>query len=50
VSGCQAKASYCPRAFLLDTVQRVNGNSGHLYGTDLSGADKDALVEYMKKL
>ena len=46
----QAKASYCPRAFLLDTGQRGNGNSGHLYGTDLSEADKDALVEYMKKL
>ena len=45
-----AKAGYCPRVFVLDTKQRGNGNGGHGYGTDLSEADKDALVEYMKKL
>ncbi|BAL26535.1 c-type cytochrome [Azoarcus sp. KH32C] len=33
-----------------DTQLRGNGNGGHLYGTDLSGADKDALVEYLKTL
>ncbi|HJV25258.1 MAG TPA: c-type cytochrome [Aromatoleum sp.] len=33
-----------------DTQQRGNGNGGHLYGTDLSGADKAALVEYLKTL
>jgi mono/diheme cytochrome c family protein len=44
------KSDYCPRVFLLDTKQRGNGNGGHRYGIDLSEADKDALVEYMKKL
>jgi mono/diheme cytochrome c family protein len=46
----RAKASYCPRVFFLDTSRRGDGNGGHLYGTDLLEADKDALVEYMKKL
>src|SRR5512145_154586 len=27
-----------------------NGNSGHLYGTDLSPAEKEALIEYLKTL
>lgn len=34
----------------LDVTERGNGNQGHLYGTTLSKADKDALVEYMKTL
>jgi mono/diheme cytochrome c family protein len=46
----KAKAGYCPRVFLFETKQRGNGNAGHTYGTDLPEADKDALVEYMKKL
>ena len=33
-----------------DVGQRGSGNQGHLYGTDLSPKDKDALVEYMKTL
>ena len=33
-----------------DTRARGNGNQGHLYGTDLSPADKDALLEYLKTL
>jgi hypothetical protein len=33
-----------------DTAERGNSNAGHLYGTQLSAAQKDALVEYMKKL
>ncbi|MBK7238519.1 MAG: hypothetical protein IPI02_24100 [Sterolibacteriaceae bacterium] len=33
-----------------DTGLRGNGNGGHLYGTDLPEADKDALVEYLKTL
>lgn len=33
-----------------DTRLRGNGNQGHLYGTDLSAPDKDALVEFMKTL
>ena len=36
--------------FLLDTTAPGNSNSGHLYGTNLAPAEKDALVEYMKKL
>lgn len=34
--------------FRFDTRLRGNGNSGHLYGTRLSAADKDALIEYLK--
>jgi mono/diheme cytochrome c family protein len=38
-------------AFLFDTRLPGNANTGHegaIYGTDLSAADKDAIVEYMK--
>jgi hypothetical protein len=33
-----------------DTRARGNGNGGHVYGTTLSQADKDALLEYLKTL
>ena len=36
--------------FLYDTALPGNGNGGHLYGTQLTPAEKEALVEYMKKL
>ena len=36
--------------FLYDTSLPGNGNGGHLYGTQLPSADKDAIVEYLKKL
>ena len=36
--------------FLYDTALPGNANSGHSYGTRLSAAEKNALVEYMKKL
>lgn len=36
--------------FKLDVSERGNGNQGHLYGTTLPKADKDALVEYLKTL
>jgi hypothetical protein len=36
--------------FKFDTRLRGNGNGGHLYGTDLGDAEKQALVEYMKTL
>lgn len=42
-----------PGLFRYDTTVAGNGNRGHegaIYGTDLSAADKDALVEYMKTL
>jgi mono/diheme cytochrome c family protein len=38
------------QAWCLDTTERGNGNGGHLFGTDLPAADKDALVEYLKTL
>ncbi len=37
--------------FAFDTAQPGNGNSGHegrAYGTELSGSDKDALIEFLK--
>jgi hypothetical protein len=36
--------------FLYDTALPGNSNGGHLYGTQLAPPEKDALVEYMKKL
>src|SRR5262249_32049067 len=36
--------------FLFDTSLPGNGNGGHLYGSELSEAEKAALVEYMKRL
>jgi mono/diheme cytochrome c family protein len=36
--------------FRYDTALPGNSNRGHLYGTQLPAADKDALVEYMKRL
>ena len=38
------------RLFRFDTRRLGNSNSGHEYGTFLSDAQKDAIVEYMKKL
>ncbi|MEM9194241.1 MAG: cytochrome c [Myxococcota bacterium] len=35
---------------LFDTTRSGNGNQGHEYGTELSEAEIDALVEYMKLL
>jgi hypothetical protein len=40
----------CPRAALFDTRLRGNGRGGHDYGTQLSPAEKDLLLEYMKTL
>jgi hypothetical protein len=33
-----------------ETNQKGNGNGGHIFGTDLPEDQKDALVEYLKKL
>jgi hypothetical protein len=38
----------CPRVFEFRTADRGNGNGGHVYGTDLTAAEKDALLEYLK--
>ncbi|MBV9174860.1 MAG: cytochrome c, partial [Chloroflexi bacterium] len=35
---------------LYETSVQGNGNYGHLYGTNLSAAEKDALLEYLKTL
>lgn len=32
-----------------DTAERGNSNAGHLWGTELSDSEKDALVEYLKE-
>ena len=36
--------------FLFDTREKGNGNQGHTYGTQLSGEDKERLLEYLKTL
>jgi hypothetical protein len=36
------------RGWRYDTAERGNGNGGHVYGTDLSDAEKRALVEFLK--
>jgi len=36
--------------FRMDRTVPGNDNGGHLYGTDLSPEEKDALIEYMKTL
>lgn len=38
------------RFYRFDTHARGDGNGGHLYGLDLSPAQKDALIEYLKTL
>lgn len=40
----------CPGQFLYDTTVRGNSNAGHIYGTTLGNADKDALMEFLKTL
>lgn len=42
----------CGKFFVYDTRNAKGGNSnaGHLYGTDLVEADKDALLEFLKTL
>jgi mono/diheme cytochrome c family protein len=45
-SGAEAERT----GFRYDTKTAGNGNGGHLYGTALSTAEKDALVEYLKTL
>ncbi|CAN5923791.1 di-heme-cytochrome C peroxidase [soil metagenome] len=39
-----------PESVLLDTTQLGNSNSGHTYGTDLTKADRMALLEYLKSI
>lgn len=37
-------------AFTFDTSATGNSNGGHVWGTDLDAADKEALLEYLKTL
>jgi mono/diheme cytochrome c family protein len=43
-SGPEAEAT----GFRFDTAQRGNSNAGHLYGTRLPVAEKEAILEYLK--
>ncbi len=38
------------RYTLIDTSLGGNGNGGHVYGTDMTEADRSALLEYCKTL
>jgi hypothetical protein len=38
------------KGWRFDTAERGNSNRGHVYGTTLAEADKNALVEYLKTL
>ncbi|AHD02244.1 membrane protein [Leisingera methylohalidivorans DSM 14336] len=40
----------CSDGFQFDTRLTGNGNSGHVYGTGLPEAEKNALLEYLKSL
>ena len=40
----------CPGGFRYNTLVSGNSNKGHLYGTTLGDADKDALMEFLKTL
>lgn len=50
--GFDSKAEGAAKRFgtLYDTAQPGNGNSGHLYGTDLSEQDKERLLAFLKTL
>jgi hypothetical protein len=41
---------HCPTSYRYDTTVRGNSNGGHLYGTYLSDAEKNALLEFLKTL
>jgi len=45
-----ATAANGAKLFTFDTNLPGNSNSGHLWGTDLSAADKTALLEFLKTL
>lgn len=48
--GYRSDAAAPGRLFPYDTTRPGNSNAGHEYGTRLTPAQKDALVEYMKTL
>jgi mono/diheme cytochrome c family protein len=50
VSGADSKASPYERRKVYDTTQPGRGNSGHLFGDDLTEAERMAVLEYVKTL
>jgi hypothetical protein len=38
------------RRKVYDTTQKGRGNGGHIYGDDLSDAERRAVIEYLKTL
>ena len=40
----------CGAFYTYDTSAVGNSNSGHVYGTDMSGPDREALIEFLKTL
>lgn len=48
--GYKDEPSVLPKAPKFNTELKGNSNSGHNYGTDLSDAEKRALLEYLKSI
>jgi len=48
--GSRVGRQVSPRQFKFDTREQGNGNGGHEYGNNLSAADREALIEYLKRL
>ncbi len=49
-SGCIPVESIAgPRGWRYDTRERGNSNAGHAYGSSLDAADKDALLQFLKR-
>ncbi len=46
--GFAVQTSCSPLDCLVETTRTGDGNSGHLWGTDLSEPDRLALLEYLK--
>jgi mono/diheme cytochrome c family protein len=49
-AGQDAEPNKAKRARIYDTTKPGYGNGGHLYGDDLSDADRAAVIEYLKTL
>ncbi len=49
-TGTDTGKGVCGPFYTYDTTAVGNSNSGHLYGSDLSDPDKDALLEFLKTL
>ena len=49
-SSCHDALTPEERGAVYDTTQRGYGNQGHTYGDQLSGEERNALLEYLKTL